>query len=595
MFRHNQNMQEDQKQHTEIPQKPLAYFWYVSKPFKKLVFIAITAVVLASALSQSTAYFFKLIIDAVEAGNKDLALFYALLYPVAILLVQLLYRVSGVSGGKWVVKTKKHGYDLLLAQTLKHSHSYFTNRFSGSLMSKINNVNNAIDQLIPDLLWSIINSIVYLVVTIAFMLSVDIKAGMIFSLLIIALIIFNHFLAEKKAAYAKAAAEMSSKIRGRIVDILTNVQAVRQYVRTKHEEEEVAKLSSEIEKTHGRSWMYTEKMLFWNGLLLFIFSLMMFWSLVSKWQAGLVSNGEMVFVLALYSQVTGVLLFIGRAFNSVGRTIGEMREGLEELLVPFDVVDSVTAKLLTVEEASIAWEKVSFDFAGKSVFSDFDLVIKAGERVGFVGKSGAGKTTFVSLLLRQHDLSTGRILVGGQDVSKVTQDSLRQAIAVVPQEPLLFHRSIRENILYGNPHATEAEMIEVAKKAQAHDFIMELQEGYDTLVGERGVKLSGGQKQRIAIARAMLKDAPILVLDEATSALDSESEVAIQKALETLMEGRTVIAIAHRLSTLRKMDRIIVIEQGKIIEDGTHDVLTSFGGVYGKLWNHQAGGFLQDE
>jgi ATP-binding cassette subfamily B protein len=579
---------------SKIPQTPLAYFWYVTKPFKWWALFAICAVILASMLSQSTAYFFKLIIDAVEVGDKDMALVYALLYPVAILLVQLLYRVSGVSGGKWAVKTKKYGYDLLLSHTLKHSHSYFTNRFSGSLMSKINNVNNAVDQLIPDLLWSIINSIVYLLVTIFFMLSVDGKAAGVFVVLIIVLIAFNNLLGKKKAEYAKVAAETSSKIRGRIIDVLTNVQAVRQYVRTKHEEEAVAKLSTEIEETHGRSWMYTEKMLFWNGLILFVFSVVLFWSLVSKWQSGLVSTGEMVFVLALYSQVTGVLLFIGRAFNSVGRTIGEMREGLEELMVPFEVVDDAVAIPLVIEDASIVWEKVGFDFGGKSVFFEFDLQIKAGERVGFVGRSGAGKTTFVSLLLRQHDLSDGRILVGGHDISTVTQDSLRLAIAVVPQEPLLFHRSIRENILYGNPYATEAEMLEVAKKAQAHDFIMELPEGYDTLVGERGVKLSGGQKQRIAIARAMLKDAPILILDEATSALDSESEVAIQEALTVLMEGRTVIAIAHRLSTLRKMDRIIVVEQGKIIEDGTHEQLSGSGGVYSKLWNHQAGGFLQD-
>ncbi len=581
-------------QQVQIPKQPFAYFWYVSKPFKGLVFVAIFAVILASVFSQSTAYFYKLIVDAVEVGDKKLALYYALLYPIAILVVQLMYRVSGFSGGKWVAKTKKYGYDLLLSHTFKHSHSYFLNRFSGSLMSKINNVNGAVDQLIPDLLWSIINSIVYLLVTIVFMMTVDVKAAAIFTTLIIALIIFNRTLSEKKALYAKAAAEASSAIRGRIVDVLTNVQAVRQYVRTKYEEEGVAKLSSEVENTHGRSWMYTEKMLFWNSLILFVFSLAMFWSLVSGWQNGTVSNGEMVFILALYSQVTGILLFIGRAFNSIGRTIGEMKEGLEELLLPFEITDVPEAVPLLVNEARIDWQRVSFAFQGKSVFSDLSLQIPAGQRLGLVGQSGAGKTTFVSLLLRQHDVDAGVISIDGQNIATVTQDSLREVIAVVPQEPMLFHRTIRENILYGNPYTTEAEMIEVAKKAQAHDFIMELPLGYDTLVGERGVKLSGGQKQRIAIARAMLKDAPILILDEATSALDSESEVAIQKALETLMEGRTVIAIAHRLSTLRKMDRIIILEGGEVLEDGTHETLTQAGGVYARLWNHQAGGFLLD-
>lgn len=578
-----------------IPQGPFAYFLYVTKPFKWWALTAIIAVILASVLSQSTAYFFKLITDAVEAGDKEKALLYALLYPVAILFVQLLYRVSGVSGGKWVVKTKKYGYDILISHTLKHSHSYFTNRFSGSLMSKISNVNGAVDQLIPDLLWSIINSIVYLLVTVFFILSVDVTAGSIFIFLIGALIIFNHFLSEKKATYAKAAAETSSKIRGRIVDVLTNVQAVRQYVRTKHEEEVVAELSTEIEVTHGRSWFYTEKMLLWNGLILFAFSLMMFWSLVTGWQGGTVSNGDMVLILALYSQVTGVLLFIGRSFNSVGRTIGEMKEGLEDLLVPFEVVDIEMAESLLVDSAQIDFKNVSFSFGGKEVFSNFNLNIPAGQRLGLVGHSGAGKSTFVSLLLRQHDIPSGEIFIAGQNIAKVSQTSLRQAIAVVPQEPVLFHRSIKDNILYGMPEATHEEMVEAAQNAQAHDFIMELPDGYETLVGERGVKLSGGQKQRIAIARAMLKDAPILILDEATSALDSESEVAIQKALEKLMEGRTVIAIAHRLSTLRKMDRIIVLDGGKIIEDGSHEILSKIDGVYSRLWNHQAGGFLQGE
>ena len=200
----------------------------------------------------------------------------------------------------------------------------------------------------------------------------------------------------------------------------------------------------------------------------------------------------------------------------------------------------------------------------------------------------------MSLLLRQHELTGGAILIDGQNIATVTQDSLRSAVAVVPQEPALFHRSIRENITYGKPEATQDEVVSVAKKAQAHDFIMSLPEGYDTLVGERGVKLSGGQKQRVAIARAMLKDAPILILDEATSALDSESEVEIQKALHVLMNGKTVIAVAHRLSTLREMDRIIVLEQGKIIEDGTHESLKDAGGTYAKLWSHQAGGFINE-
>lgn len=340
--------------------------------------------------------------------------------------------------------------------------------------------------------------------------------------------------------------------------------------------------------------MYSERTRLINGVVLFVAVTAMFSVLLMKWSEGLVSTGEFVLVLSLMSQISYILVFIGQAFNSMAESFGEMEEGLDDLLVPYEIIDTPGAAALKVGEADVVWKNVNFAFDEKDVFKNFNLNIEVGQRVGLVGPSGAGKTTFVSLLLRQHDLDGGEIKIDDQNISAVTQDSLRENIAVVPQEPMLFHRSIRENIVYGKPNATDEEVIEVAKKTQAHDFISDLPDGYETLVGERGIKLSGGQKQRVAIARAMLKDAPILVLDEATSALDSESEVAIQKALHELMEGKTVVAIAHRLSTLREMDRIIVMEDGKIKEDGNHDSLASSGGTYQKLWEHQAGGFLQE-
>lgn len=576
-----------------IPQTPFAYFWYVSKPFKWCMFAAMFFVIIAAASGGGASYFFKLIVDAVEVNNHQAALKYALLYPVVIFLVQMLYRASGFFGRKWAVQTKKYNYDLLTKHTMKHSHSYFTNRFAGSLLSKITNITSAVDELIPEILWTHLSSLTQLLVTIGFLIMVDFSAALVFVALIFVLIYFNRSMATEKAKRSRAAAAANTVLRARIVDVITNVQAVRQYVRTSHEEQAIDGLSTDVKETNSLSWSHTEKMLTWNGVILFGFSIVMFWLLVAGWQTGDVSTGELVLILALYSQITGTLTFIGRAFNSTARTIGELEEGLEELLIPFEINNILDAKPLLAESASIDWEDVMFQFDGNPVFSGFNLNIAAGQRIGLVGRSGAGKTTFVSLLLRQHDLEVGSISINGQNIAEVTQDSLRRAIAVVPQEPALFHRSILDNILYGKPEASKEEVIEVAKKAQAHDFIMELSEGYDTMVGERGVKLSGGQKQRVAIARAMLKDAPILILDEATSALDSESEVAIQKALEKLMEGRTVIAIAHRLSTLRKMDRIIVMEGGSIIEDGTHELLAEAGGVYERLWKHQSGGFMQ--
>ncbi len=578
----------------DIPSTPLAYLWYVTKPFKWWAFGGVMVVLVASLLDEGLVYFFKLIIDAIETGDKEIAVWYVLLYPVGLLVMNLLYRASGLVGLHWETSTKKYSYDSLSKHILQHSHSYFTSRFAGSLMSKINNVTNAIDQLIPEILWSYIPTLVGFLITFGFMVSADVTAGMLFVALVVVMVIFNRLLAPTKARHSKEAAEAGTKFRGYLTDIIANVQAVRQYVRDRQEVLAVDALTTDLRLANAKNWLYSEKMLLANSVILFIFSFGMFWSLARAWQADTISTGSMVFLLVLYSQMTGSILFIGRMFNRTAQAVGEMREGLEELMVPFEVVDAPGAKGLVVEQAGIDLLNVSFDFDGKLVFDGFDLRIASGQRLGLVGQSGAGKSTFVSLLMRQHDIAGGQILIDGQNIAEITQDSLREAIAVVPQEPLLFHRTIRENILYGNPHATEAEVIEVAKKAQAHEFIMTLPDGYDTMVGERGVKLSGGQKQRVAIARAMLKDAPILVLDEATSALDSESEVEIQKALEALMEGRTVIAIAHRLSTLRKMDRIIVLESGKIVEDGSHDVLAAGDGVYARLWNHQAGGFLQD-
>lgn len=582
-------------QNQTIPQSPLRFFWFATKPHVWWAVAAVVLVATASAASQGSNYFLKLIVDAVEVDNYEAVLWYALAYPVAVFVVQVLFRVSGVLGRNWVVYAKRYVQDELTKYAIGHSHTYFSNRLAGSIMSKVTNVVSSIDTLIPDILWTYITSFVAFLVTFYFIAQADILAGGIFIVLIVVLFYLNRSLAPRKAVYSKSTAEASTVLNGRMIDVFSNIQAVRQFSQTGSEYQQITVATQNLQNERLRNWGYTELMLFLNSVVLFVFSFVMFWLLVQSWQEGNMGTGDFILIISLYAQITGTLIFIGRAFNSTAQAVGEMREGLEDLMQPHEITDSSTAKDLVVSEATIEWNKVNFLFDEKAVFTDFSLNIPAGQRLGLVGQSGAGKTTFVSLLLRQHDIPAGEILIAGRNISTVTQHSLREAIAVVPQEPALFHRSIRENIEYGKPGASMEEIISVAKKAQAHDFISELPEGYDTLVGERGIKLSGGQKQRVAIARAMLKDAPILVLDEATSALDSESEVVIQKALESLMEGRTVIAIAHRLSTLRKMDRIVVMQAGKIIEDGTHDQLSASSGMYQTLWEHQAGGFLQEE
>ncbi len=568
------------------------YLTFITRPHTLWAISAIVAVIVAATLEQSVSYLFKLIIDAVEAGDQKQALLYGLAFPLALFAISCSFRVSGLLGMRWANNVRKDGYDYFFTHILKHSHGYFSNRFAGSIHSKIRNVVEGIDNLIPEILWTYVNSLVSFLVTLVFIALVDVLAACIFVALAVVLFYVNKYMAPIKQRYSYEHAEVSSRMHASIIDVISNIGATRQYARTGFEQEQVAALTAQHFRTGMLSWGRTEYMLFVNGFILFLFGSAMFYILVERWSVGGVTTGEFVLVASLIAQMSGTLIFIGRAFNSTSRTIGEIKEGFDELLVPFEITDAYDALPLAVRKGEIAWENVTFKYDSNTVFDQFNLTITPGQRVGLVGSSGAGKTTFVSLLLRQHELTGGAITIDGQNIAEVTQDSLRQAIAVVPQEPALFHRTIKENIAYGKPDATEEEIIEVAKKAQAHDFISALPEGYTTLVGERGVKLSGGQKQRVAIARAMLKDAPILVLDEATSALDSESEVAIQKALHTLMAGKTVIAIAHRLSTLREMDRIIVLEAGKIIEDGTHETLKEYGGTYQRLWDHQAGGFL---
>ena len=576
------------------PRSPAGFFWFVSQPRRGWIIASVFLVVIATVLTHSTGYFLKLIVEAVEGDNSRYALGLALAYPMVIFISELLYRGSGYTVRRWAVPARKLSYDVLSTYLTQHSHRYFSNRFAGSLLSKINNVVGAIEHLIPELMWTHLTSLVSFLVTLAFFFSVNTAVALTFALLALVLVVFNRALAPEKRRLARANAESATTLRARIVDVISNVQAMRQYARSEFEISQVAALSEHHRERGERNWAYTEMMLFWNGVILFIFSLAMFWLLIESWRLGMITTGDLVLVITLYSQMTYVLVFIGRALEATARTIGEMQEGLDDILVPYDIVDRPDARPLDVTVGSIEWRDVDFTYDSQSVFSRLSLAIGAGERIGLVGPSGAGKTTFVSLLLREHELSNGLIMIDGQNIAHVTQNSLREQIAVVPQEPALFHRSIIENIRYGNPGEDDAAVIAAARKARVDSFVRELPEGYDTLVGERGVKLSGGQKQRIAIARAILKNAPILVLDEATSALDSESEVAIQEALHELMVDKTVIAIAHRLSTLREMDRIIVLEEGKIVEEGSHDTLAHAGGQYQRLWEHQAGGFLTE-
>jgi ABC-type multidrug transport system fused ATPase/permease subunit len=584
----------------EIPRTPLRFLYYLGAKYKLLGSLSFLLVIGAETLNVLIFYVSAQLVDAFTAaadslaGQQSVLLWWGGIFLLVSAGNSLLYRASAFTAIPWVIRFHKDGYNELYDYLTRHSHTYFSNRFAGSLSNKVSNAVDSAAGLMFQILWTFFSELVGIVVTLILFFTIDYRLGLLLLTVLLLVLAFNVVAVKHRRPLVVTYAEASSKSRGEGVDSITNISAVRQYARRSHE---LSRLNLVFE---DRAWKDVKQSLFgeWIMVANTLFAVAMTASVISflyvALQDGSITTGALVLVLGLLGRIGYMFITVGQALNRFIREYGNVEEGLNEILVDHELVDVPKASKLSDVKGTIGWKNVSFEFDQNQVFRDFNLTIPSNERVGLVGPSGAGKSTFVSLLLRQHDLASGEIQIDGQNIAEVTQDSLREQIAVVPQEPMLFHRSIRENIAYGKIGATDEEIIAVAKKAQAHDFISELPEGYDTLVGERGVKLSGGQKQRVAIARAMLKNAPILVLDEATSALDSESEVAIQKALHQLMVGKTVVAIAHRLSTLREMDRIIVLDQGEIVEDGSHDALVAYGGVYARLWEHQAGGFLTE-
>jgi ABC-type multidrug transport system fused ATPase/permease subunit len=579
----------------DIPKTPIGFIYFCAKQHALLGILAIICTTLGQLGSVFLPFILKKMIDTASAPDSVSGdvLPWVVAFPAVMLLMFLLYRLSGFIGMVWLVRTEMFSYKILFDHLTRHSHSYFSNRFAGAITNKIHHASEGTFRLLDGTLWGHYGAVLSLVASGVLFFMTHVGIGIVYVCLILVLIPLNLILVRYRRPFVVQYSKEKSTLRGEAVDVITNISAVRQFSRRRDEYNGIAVATDRVRITDIRQWRLSEWGLVTNNLLVVLSVALILFLMYGAWVAGSVTTGDFVLVLTLILSLSSTLVFIGSAMNQFIRVYGEVEEGLSEILLPYEITDIDGAEVLSVTRGAIAWNNVTFKYHDNAVFDSFNLTIPDGERIGLVGESGAGKSTFVSLLLRQHDLESGNITIDGQDISTVTQDSLREAIAVVPQEPMLFHRSIRDNIVYGKPDASMEEIIAVAKKAEAHEFIVSLKEGYDTMVGERGVKLSGGQKQRIAIARAMLKNAPILILDEATSALDSESEVAIQKALHELMEGKTVIAIAHRLSTLREMDRIIVLEKGKIVEDGTHTTLAKKrGGIYARLWKHQAGGFL---
>jgi ATP-binding cassette subfamily B multidrug efflux pump len=483
---------------------------------------------------------------------------------------------------------------------LRHSMTFFANEFAGRVATKVMQTSLAVRETVMKILDVFVYVVTYFLSMIVIIAAADWRLMLpILAWLGIYVGIVAYFVPRLRKIAAQQA-DARSLMTGRVVDSYTNIATVKLFSHAGREEvyakESMDGFLDTVHRQMRKVTLFHMSVYMNNCISLFIISSLSIW----LWLNGTISVGAISIAIGLAMRVNGMSQWIMWEVSALFENIGTVYDGMEMMSKQHDIVDKPGAPALTAKKGAIHYERIGFHYGkGKGIIDNLSLDIKAGEKVGLVGRSGAGKTTLMNLLLRFYDLEAGRITIDGQDISDVSQDSLRSLIGVVTQDTSLLHRSIRDNIAYGRPDATDEDVIEAARRANAWEFIeglvdMHGRKALDAQVGERGVKLSGGQRQRIAIARVFLKDAPILVLDEATSALDSEVEAAIQENLFALMEGKTVIAIAHRLSTLTEMDRLIVLDKGRIIESGTHGELVSHGGIYADLWNRQSGGFLAD-
>lgn len=483
----------------------------------------------------------------------------------------------------------------------RQSVSFFQNDFAGRIVTKVWSGGQATGDLVTSLMESVWFVAIYSVSMLTLVGGLDWRLAVIVLVWVAIFAMLARYFVPRIRYHSRETAEAASMLSGRMVDAYSNIQTLRLFGRNEANDRY---MRNGFEIFQNTTLMFTRfitgvraSMALLSGIMITSMAALC----IHLWLQGRISSGAVAFTLALVLRLNFLLGRLMTQFNGIMRNFGTVQNAAELISQPVGLNDAPNAPELLVRQPEIRFENVSFHYGReKGVIDHLDLRIRAGEKVGIVGRSGAGKSTLVNLLLRFYDVEKGRILIDGQDIAQVTQESLRMQIGMVTQDTSLLHRSIRDNILFGRPDATEEQLALAAQRAEAYDFIQKLEDqrgrtGFDAHVGERGVKLSGGQRQRIAIARVMLKDAPILVLDEATSALDSEVEAAIQSHLDELMKGKTVLAIAHRLSTIAALDRLIVMDQGRIVEQGTHAELIASDGLYSELWSRQSGGFLGAE
>ena len=572
----------------------------ILRPYKLLIFGQVMVTIFCAVDLSLRPYLLKLIVDRLP--NVQAAYINQQLLPLIVfylmmsLLLVIMFRFYDFIWLQLNPRLKRHVGDILVKRMMSHSISLFQNQFAGNLANKVKDVMSGIPDLIKLIIQQFFRNFLAVCIAVFSVWTISFT----FSLLLLGWVLIftmgSALFVKKAKLLCEDSAAIRSRVVGYMVDIFTNILSVNLFSAKKNESLRLmAHLDDYVIADQKRDWWFLWMFLF-QGLSFVLYQLLGFIFLVFGFKAGFITPGDFALLVSVNISLVGTLWSLSADILNFSDIVGNLTQGLQIALAPLEIIDKPNATALNCIQGKITFDKVTFHYKGNEpLFQNKSIEIKAGQKVGLVGYSGGGKSTFVNLILRLYDVTEGAILIDGQDIRDVTQDSLRENIAMIPQDPSLFHRSLMENIRYGRSNATDEEVIEGAKKAHAHWFITNLPQGYHSLAGERGVKLSGGQRQRIAISRAILKNAPVLILDEATSQLDSVTESLIQESLWQLMQNKTTIVIAHRLSTLLHMDRILVFEKGKIVEDGTHNKLLAKGGLYKHLWDAQVGGFLGDD
>ena len=583
----------------DLPKNLSAFIWHFLREYRSVVIVYVALAIAAGFWGPLNSILIKQVINLlpdVTGGDTSI-----LIFPASLIVVNFIvfdnftWRGINYIWAKFVPVILNKMMAETMSYALSHSHQFYQNNLSGKLSKQIGNFSDGVARIITHTSANFLRGTSLLLS--AFVASYFVNSIFFFILLswFALFASVSLFMSKKLIALSDTLAYSESIVMGELVDSLSNQSNVRIFSNSAYENSRMTPFFTKQQKAHTATYLYSTVLSCIQGGLIAIMMAFSTYFLIYLYGKNLITIGDFALILGLSMETGHMMWFTMSEVDEFNKAVGRCKQSLKELMIPIEIQDKPDADILTCNRGKITFNNVKFHYKGtEPLFQNKSIEIKAGQKVGLVGYSGGGKSTFVNLILRLYDITEGAILIDDQDIRTVTQDSLRANIAMIPQDPTLFQRSLMENIRYGRITASDEEVIAAAKKAHAHEFIVKLPEGYESLVGERGVKLSGGQRQRIAIARAILKNAPILILDEATSQLDSVTERSIQDDLHELMENKTNIIIAHRLSTLLHMDRIFVFDQGKIVEEGSHTELLSKDGLYKTLWDAQVGGFLPD-